>query len=126
MALSKTWVEGIITDSLGSATIIDSSPNPNYPGLNLLQGITPWNYIGGLDNGDNIFPVPTFARGVIISCDLLCSTVKTLKGAAGDTGIQIFSAGPGSMMLVFGYMLATSLIINSVGYDTGSTDILFF
>jgi len=126
--ISKTWVEGTITDSLGSVTEIDSLESVNTAGL---LGSTSLHLV----NGDNTFLIPQVpfpARGVIISCDIGCDTFKILKGATGDAGITIFTDLAnadfmGTFMLLFGSSPGASFIITSIGADTfGITEVFFF
>jgi len=79
-----------------------------------------------LANGDNTIARPASARFCIISIDPTSTTVKTLKGAGGDTGLQIGSnARGGSLTLPCGNTAGDNIIINSVGADSTFTTIQF-
>ena len=78
-----------------------------------------------LANGANTITVPSTAVGVLILFASTSTTVKTLKGVGGDTGIVLkptgwifFTITPGS---------TGTFVINSSAADTGlTTEIIFF
>jgi hypothetical protein len=120
MPRTATYVEATLTDTSGVLTEVVS--DPVYNSL-----ATAGKIRANLQNGNSTIAVPTNTRGVIITVSN-GTTVKTLKGAAGDTGIRIFSAGSprnnGSFLLLFD-MTVASFVINSAGADTGITEIQF-
>lgn len=78
-----------------------------------------------LANGDNTIVVPVLAAGCIIMFDATSTTVKKLKGNAGDTGTTLSKTRWN--VLTFDSPPPASLIINSSAADTGkNTTILFF
>lgn len=75
--------------------------------------------------GDNLVIVPANAYGAIIIFDPTSTTVKTLKGAALDTGIIL--AKTGWNVIRFDTVPVVGFIINSSAADTGKkTTIIFF
>ena len=77
-----------------------------------------------LANGDNTILVPANADGCIIIFDTTSTTVKKLKGAAGDTGI-VLSKNKWHV-LTFDTTPPTDFILNSAGADTGKTTTVVF
>ena len=75
--------------------------------------------------GDNTITVPALAAGCIIVFDSTSVTTKTLKGAAGDTGIIL--APTQWSVLTFTPAGITDFIINSSAEDNSLyTTIIFF
>ena len=68
-----------------------------------------------LQAGDNTILVPTKSRGVIMFFDPASTQVKKIKGAGGDTGVQINKTG--IHYLQFDAAPPASFIINSVALD---------
>jgi len=126
--ISSVYVNATITDSLGIVTEITSlvTENPVAPiGSSRIK----------LPDGNNTIIVPSGSRGVIITFNDDCDSFKTLKGVAGDTGIQVASPflsvrNSGVFMLLFGASPPASFVIGSVlapaGIDPGFTEFLFF
>lgn len=78
-----------------------------------------------LANGDNTIVVPALAYGCVIIFDPTSTTVKTLKGAGGDTGVIL--AKTKWNVITFDTTPIASFIINSGAADTGKrTTIIFF
>jgi hypothetical protein len=88
-----------------------------------------FRYESNFPAGDLVFNVPnstTFVcRGVMITVDPACTTTKTLKGAAGDTGIKIATAGLGGTSYILLDSVST-FIINNSGADTIPTILQYF
>ncbi len=75
--------------------------------------------------GDNTVLIPAGAYGCVIIFDPTSTTVKTLKGAAGDTGIIL--AKTRWNVITFDTVPPASFIINSSAADTGKkTTTIFF
>lgn len=78
-----------------------------------------------LASGDNTIAVPSTADGCIIIFDSSSTTVKTLKGAAGDTGIVLSKTKWN--VITFDTTPPANIIINSGAADTSKvTEITFF
>ncbi len=77
-----------------------------------------------LANGNNTITVPSGAKACIITMDPASTRTKILKGANGDTGIQISVSGKGGSMMIPLY-LVSSFVINSSGADTTITRFQF-
>lgn len=78
-----------------------------------------------LANGANTITIPAAMKYVLIVFDTTSSTVKTLKGIAGDTGIVVAPGTTTSWVLL--PITTGSFVINSAGADTGKlTTITFF
>lgn len=77
-----------------------------------------------LATGDNTVIVPANADGVVIIFDSTSTTVKKLKGAAGDTGVIL--AKNKWNVITFDTTPITDFIINSAGADTGKTTTFVF
>lgn len=76
-------------------------------------------------SGDNTILVPAKAYGCIIIFDATSTTVKKIKGVAGDTGIVL--AKTKWNVLTFDTTPPASFIINSSALDTGKlTTVIFF
>jgi len=121
--LSQTYIIGTITDPLLGVDTINSlvTNNANAP-VSITRLI--------LANGDNTITVPSTSRGVIITFNSLCNTAKTLKGAAGDTGVVIASTilggvNAGTFLISFGTPVPATLIINSTGADADFAEFCF-
>lgn len=101
----------------GSRSIAPSNLNNSNAPIQVTQ-IT-------LASGDNTITVPASAVGAVIIFDILSTTVKKLKGAAGDTGV-VLSKNKWSVLSFDSAPLA-DFIINSSATDTGKiTTIHFF
>lgn len=75
--------------------------------------------------GDNQILVPLLAKGAIIIFDPTSTTVKKLKGAAGDTGVVLSKNS--WTVLSFDAPSPVDFLINSSAADTGKyTTVLFF
>lgn len=107
-------LEGLPTGSVNiSPTDIQNTTPPDYA----VQSV--------LANGDNTVLVPATAYGCVIIFDPTSTTVKTLKGVGGDTGIVL--AKTKWNVLTFDTVPPVSFIINSSAVDTGKkTVVLFF
>lgn len=82
-----------------------------------------------LANGANTIIVPYLAAvivpiGALIIPDLTSTTVKKIKGIAGDTGIQISKSH--WSLLSFDDPPPASFVIDSAGADTGKTTTIIF
>jgi len=77
-----------------------------------------------LQSGANTIIVPSKARGVIIVFDNAATSIKTLKGITGDTGIEIGING--WVVLPFDSTPPASFVITSNALDTVLTEITFF
>ncbi len=122
--LSSTYIDGTITDSLGSVIEITSLITNNTAGIISHSRLK-------VADGNNAITIPSGARGCIITANAACDTVKTLKGVNGDTGIQIFSDllnlnNTGTFMILFGTAPGASFVIFSVGADTDFMEFFFW
>lgn len=126
--ISSVFVNGIIEDSLGIFTEITSLVTENASAPIASSRIK-------LPDGNNTITVPSGSRGVIITFNEDCDSLKTLKGVAGDTGIKVASdfastRNSGVFMLLFGASPPASFVIFSAlgpfGVDAGFTEFLFF
>lgn len=78
-----------------------------------------------LASGDNTITIPTKATGCIIAFDPTSTTVKTLKGVGGDTGVVLAKAKWN--VITFDSTPPANFIINSGAADTSKlTEIMFF
>lgn len=100
----------------GSMNIAPTDIQNNTPPQEIIQGI--------LLAGDNIFPVPALAVGMVIIFDPTSTTVKTLKGGVADTGIVLSNARWN--VIGIGGAFPVTFIINSSLLDTKYTTIIFF
>lgn len=119
MAISSTiQLRGYISGLLAGSRSISPTDQTNADAPNQVTQVT-------LASGDNTITVPTKARGCIINFASTSTTTKTLKGAAGDTGIVLDRTGWN--VLKFYSTPPASFIINSSAADTGLlTEITFF
>lgn len=78
-----------------------------------------------LASGDNVISIPTLAIGCVIIPDPTSTTVKKLKGNAGDTGV-ILSKNFWNV-ITFDSPPVASFLINSSAADTNKlTSFIFF
>lgn len=91
-----------------------------------MQNNTPpnWELQSELANGDNTVLVPAIADGCIIIFDPTSTTVKSLKGVGGDTGVVL--AKNKWNVITFDTTPVVSFIINSGAADTGKTTTIIF
>lgn len=91
-----------------------------------MTNLTPpsWELQSVLANGANTVLVPANADGCVIIFDPTSTTVKTLKGVAGDTGIVL--AKNKWNVITFDTTPVVSFVINSTGADTGKTTTIVF
>lgn len=117
MAESHVAIKGYIQDlpsgslSINVPEIVNTNP-PKY-----IFQVT-------LISGDNTIVVPTNSKGCIVVPDATSTTIKKLKGVAGDTGIIVSKILPN--LISFDTTPINSFIINSSALDTVVTVILFF
>jgi hypothetical protein len=76
-----------------------------------------------LSSGDTTVSVPSGATGVLITPPATGGSTYKLKGAGGDTGVQLHATNPTLLCLASGQ---TSIIINSAGACTGAMEFSFF
>lgn len=128
MPVSQIYVTGTINDSSGVITEFDTVTMDNTTAP---QSIIQYN----LTTGNTTIPVPSIARGVIITCDSNCDSTKSLRGNAADVGITIFNIAAvsprnqGSIIIPFGSPPPANIVINTsagVSPDPGFTTFTFF
>lgn len=117
MALSRVSVRGFISGlPSGSRSLVSREiENASCPGQ--VESII-------LTTGDNTIDVPTTSKGCIITFAEGSTSTKKLKGAGGDTGIELNQAGVN--MLQFPPTPPTVIIINSSTIDTGNRTLIEF